>query len=72
MATITYHDGSEPTSSSSPLQSHPGDALQGPGRHVEFTLRKNSRFTSQRPGVQVQAHAENMLTNMFFPVGLIF
>lgn len=37
---ITNHDGSEPTSSSFSLQSHPGYGSQGILIHIEFTLKQ--------------------------------
>lgn len=36
---ITYHDGSEPTSSSLSLQSHPGYGPQGIFIHIKVTLK---------------------------------
>lgn len=38
---MTYHDGSEPTSSSFSLQSHPGYGPQGISINVEFTLKQH-------------------------------
>lgn len=53
LAKITYHDGSEPTSSSFSLQSHPGYGPQGIVIHIEFTLKQNKKKTADSLQVQI-------------------
>ena len=72
LSKMTYHDGSEPTSSSFSLQSHPGYGPQGILIHIEFTLKQKAeriKFKSKNPVIQVWTDTCRCMSNkqVIFP-----